>query len=369
MSDLLALLDRLEVGGIEFTAPPEGDALTSFVVALARRGAWEASDECYVEPVPVDLPLQGATEGERPKSERTYRRSISEMRAVFKEANGRGSVSVRRARRVAGNVMETLSRDESTLFGLMAIRDYDQYTFQHCVNVCALSAALGLRLGLSREAIRELGVAGLLHDVGKLSIPHRILNKPSRLTMQEWEVMKTHPAAGARMLLKDRGLAPNVIKAVKVALHHHLRVDGGGYPSLTFSTAPGIFSRIVTISDCYDAMTSVRVYRQTAIQPANVVAYLWAQRGKIFHPGIVKRFISMVGAYPTGSVVRLSDGSHAVVVEAPRTDDPFRPCVQRWGEAETLDLAAQEAVYVASPATPEDIEASDDDIARCLRAA
>ena len=369
VTDFMHLLERLELGGMEFTSPPEAEALTQFLLGLARRSAWEAPEECFVEPIAQDLPSQGASDSDVPRPERVYKRSISEMRAVFREANDRGTVSVRRARRVSGNVMEALSDDESTLFGLMAIRDHDQYTFQHCVNVCALSTALGMRLGLSREATRELGVAGLLHDVGKLSIPHRILNKPGRLTMPEWEVMQSHPAAGARMLLKDRGLASNVVKAVKVALHHHIRYDGGGYPSLTFSTAPSILSRVVTVADCYDAMTSVRVYRKTAIQPANVVSYLWSQRGRAFHPAIVKRFVAMVGAYPTGSVVKLSDGSHAVVTEAPKTDDPFRPTVRRWGGGEPLDLGVERDVYISSPASPDEIDASDDEIAGYLRAA
>lgn len=368
-ADFMSLLDRLQVGGLEFASPPEPEALTEFLTAMARRSVWDAPEACYVDPVAVDLPQDGEGDADVPRAERTYRRSIGEIRAVFKEANGRGNVSLRRARRVSGDLMESLAKDESVLFGLMAIRDHDQYTFQHCVNVCLLSTALGTRIGLSREATRELGVAGLLHDVGKLSIPSRILNKPGRLTIPEWDVMKTHPAAGARMLLRDRGLQPSIVKAVKVALHHHLRFDGGGYPSLTFSTAPGIFSRVVSLADVYDAMTSVRIYRAVPIQPPNAIAYIWSQRGQSFHPALTKRFVAMVGAYPVGSVVRLSDGAHGVVVESPRSDDPFRPVVKRWGESEPIDLLTEESLHIVAPASPDDIDASDDEVLGHLRAA
>jgi putative nucleotidyltransferase with HDIG domain len=364
----MSLLDRLEIGGFEFSSPPEAAALTEFLVALARRSTWEAPEECFVDPIADDLPSSGADDA-TPRTERVYRRAIGEMRAVFQEANGRGTVSMRRARRVSGNLMETLAEDDTVLFGLMAIRDYDQYTFQHCVNVCVLSTALGSRLGLSRAATRELGVAGLLHDVGKLSIPRRILNKPGRLTAAEWDVMKTHPAAGARMLLRERGLEPGIVKAVKVALHHHIRYDGGGYPRLTFSTAPSIFSRIITLSDVYDAMTSVRVYRELPIYPPNAIAYIWQERGRVFHPGLVKAFVSMVGAYPPGSVVRLSDGSIGVVVEPPRGSDPFRPVVKAWGSNDPMDLAAAASLRISAAVRPEELDATEEEIAGHLRAA
>jgi putative nucleotidyltransferase with HDIG domain len=368
VADLMGLLDRLEIGGFEFSSPPEPEALTEFMVALARRGKWEAPDECFVEPVSNDLPSSGEDE-KTPRTERVYRKAIGEMRAVFQEANGRGSVSIRRARRVSGNLMETLTTDDTVLFGLMAIREYDQYTFQHCVNVCILSTVLGTRLGFSRSATRELGVAGLLHDVGKLAIPRRVLNKPGRLTPAEWDVMKTHPAAGARMLLRERGLEPGIVKAVKVALHHHIRFDGGGYPRLTFSTAPSLFSRIITIADVYDAMTSVRVYRALPILPPNAMAYIWSERGRFFHPALVKAFVSMVGAYPPGSVVRLSDGSVAVVVEPPRGADPFSPVVKAWGSNDPMDLDAAESLRIVGAVNPDDVDASDAEIAGHLRAA
>jgi putative nucleotidyltransferase with HDIG domain len=246
---------------------------------------------------------------------------------------------MRRGRQIVGDVVEALIADESVLFGMMTIRDYDVYTFQHSVNVCITASALGIRLGLDRLTARELGVAALFHDVGKVKIPRKILNKPGRFTPQEWEIMKSHPVLGARTLLRNRGLEPGTIRAVQVALEHHIRFDGSGYPQLYVPQMPSLYSRIVTICDCYDAMTSVRAYRQIPITPAVAMAYIWQHRDQGFDPALVKAFIGMLGAYPPGTLVRLSDETLAVVVEGPRTPDVFRPVVRRWGAKEALDLA------------------------------
>lgn len=365
LTDLRRLLKRLHVGGIAFMSPPEPDALAVFVSKLARAGRWEAPDECYAQAISEDLIGEGGDLLESPP-ERVYRRAIGEIRSIFHDARHRGEINVRRARRLVGDVIETLVVQDSVVYGLMAMRDYDVYTFQHSVNVCILASTLGIRLGLDRVGARELGVAALFHDVGKLEIPRKILNKPARLTPQEWEVMKTHPVLGARRLLSQRGLEPSVLKAVRVALEHHLRFDGAGYPDLPQATGPGLFSQIVSMCDCYDAMTSIRVYRQTPVTPARAMSHIWSEAGKAYDPAVVKALLAMLGAYPPGSLVRLSDESLAVTVSGPRTPDVFRPVVKRWGETTPIDLSAMPGLTVTVCLDPAGADVSDDDVVEQL---
>ena len=365
VADLQSLLQRIGVGGMVFTSPPEPDALAVFMTNLARRGAWEAPDECYVEPL-QQAESDSGRDWEQLRPVRMYKRAVGEMRSIFHDARERSELNIRRARRLVGEVIETLVSDEATLFGLMAIRDYDMYTFQHSVNVCVLSSAVGTRLGLSRVAARELGVAALLHDAGKLEIPRHILTKKGKLTQAEWETMKSHPVLGARSLLSQRGLEPAMIKAVQVALEHHVQFDGGGYPEVVPPVHPSLFSRIVSICDCYDAMTSVRVYRDLPITPGGTIAYLWKVRGVKYDPALMKVLITMIGAYPPGSLLQLSDRSLAVSVEGPRTPDVFRPVVRRWDETETLDLSVMDGLRVVACLDPTAANVSEADVQRHL---
>ena len=361
--DLRELFGSMKIGGIVFTSPPALEPLSKFLVSLARDGEWAAPDECFVEPIDHGLK---AGEGDESTVVHTYRRSIGEVRSIFHEARERGELNIRRARRAVGEVLEVLAGDENVLFGVMAIREYDLYTFQHSVNVCILSCALARRLGLDRVATRELGVAALLHDVGKLDVPRRILNKPSKLTPQEWDIMITHSPLGAQSILSQRGLDTSSMKAVEVALEHHVHYGGGGYPNLERLEKPSFFSRIVSICDCFDAMTSIRVYRQMPVTPGQAVAFIWKERGGRFDPALAKAFIGMVGAYPAGSVVRLSDGNLGVVVGGPRGEDVFRPQVKRWNEQDVLDLAAVPGLSIASSVEPGEVNVADEDVHRHL---
>jgi putative nucleotidyltransferase with HDIG domain len=361
VAQLRELLERMEISGMEFNAPPEPKALGKFVLHLAREGRWEAPEDCYVEPITEELVQDGAN-GHPNRTVRGYRHAIREIQSIFHETHHSGQLNMRRARRLAGDIVEMVSADQAILFGLMAIRDYDQYTFQHSINVAVLATAVAARAGLDRALRRELGVAALFHDIGKLEVPREVLNKPGRFTRQEWDVMKTHAAAGARRLLKHRGLDPGAVKAARVALEHHIRPDGSGYPQLPIPGETSIYSRIVALCDAYDAMTSSRAYRQTPIIPPDVVGYLWAERGKLFDTGVVKSFIGLMGAYPPGSLVQLSDNALVVVVEAPRGEDIFRPVIRRIGGTETEDLSTLPGLSVTGCRDPLAVDLSDEDV-------
>jgi len=361
VAELRELMEKLEVGGLSFSSPPEPAALARWIVTLARTGTWVADDECYLEALPLGMVSRGGGSSDRRPAE-VYRRAIDDVRDMYQEARERGDLSLRRGRRLVADVMETLVTDESVLFGIMTLRDYDLYTFQHSVNVCILASALGTRLGLGRVASRELGVAALFHDVGKTEIPRKILNKPGKFTPQEGEVMKSHPVVGARLLVTKRGLEPGTLRAVQVALEHHIRYDGSGYPRLPLEATPGLFSRVVTVCDCYDAMTSVRAYRQVPIIPSQAMAYIWHERGKGFDPVLIKAFVSMLGAYPPGSLCRLSDETLAVVVEPPRTGSIFRPVVKRWGAEVTIDLTDTPELTITESLDPSGLNLPDEEV-------
>jgi hypothetical protein len=175
--------------------------------------------------------------------------------------------------------------------------------------------ALGQRLGLPRAELSQLGVAAMFHDMGKTRIPKRVLWKPGRFDANEWKIMHRHPLSGARELLQYGGMSDLAIRVMLVSAEHHLRFDGSGYPKLGDDWQQGLFSRIVTICDCFDAMTASRVYMKRPFTPDGVVRYMMENSGRMFDPDLLRVFVGLVGLYPVGSMVRLESGEFGVVLE------------------------------------------------------
>jgi HD-GYP domain-containing protein (c-di-GMP phosphodiesterase class II) len=216
-----------------------------------------------------------------------------------------------------------LLADRNVYRSLADIKDYHNYTFNHVVNVAILSLLVGADLGLTPEQLTGLGVAALLHDVGKLSVPGELLRKPGGLSDEEWKIMRQHPVEGARILLDQCG-HQNI--GVTVALEHHAHYDLSGYPTIVPARKLHLFSRIVSLSDVYDALTSDRSYR-TGIMPDQAAGIILSARGKDFDPALAKHFIRSVGVYPRDCAVLLTNGELAIV-EQPNPDDPLRPKVR-----------------------------------------
>jgi HD-GYP domain-containing protein (c-di-GMP phosphodiesterase class II) len=207
---------------------------------------------------------------------------------------------------------------------LTAIKNFDEYTFAHSVNVCILSVALGARLGLPKKKLSELGYGALFHDVGKVKLPLEIINKPAELTEEEWEKIQKHPVWGVKILLSRRALDRFSLVAMVVAFEHHLKMDLSGYPQLSFKKDLNLYSRIVSIADVYDSMTSGRVYAKTPLTPDEALKQMMNQAGKSFDPVLLKVFINMLGIYPVGSVVLLDTGEVGVVIKS-NPDQLSRP--------------------------------------------
>jgi HD-GYP domain-containing protein (c-di-GMP phosphodiesterase class II) len=226
-------------------------------------------------------------------------------------------------------IVDQVLNNETSLMGLTTIRDYDEYTFTHSVNVCIFSVALGRRVGFSRLQLYDLGLAALMHDIGKARIPIDILNKTSGLDEKEWFVIQGHPWLGALTLFEMRGYSEIPYRSIVVAHEHHMKIDLTGYPRVVRPRELGLFSRIVAVADGFDAATTRRSYQSVPIQPDEVLREMWENPRRGYDHVIVKALINLIGVYPVGTCVILDTFEVAIVAGA-NPDPQFlnRPLVQ-----------------------------------------
>ncbi|MBI4848756.1 MAG: HD-GYP domain-containing protein [Nitrospirae bacterium] len=246
---------------------------------------------------------------------KTYFKAVSYTRGVLKQVSSGEKINLKKAKRIITSLVNHILDQEQILLGVTAIKDYDEYTYHHSTNVSILSVALGQRLGLSRKMLIDLGIVALFHDIGKMDIPGEILNKPAALTDDEWKVMKNHPEWGVKSILKIRNLDELTINAIIVAFEHHMKFNLTGYPMLENPAEMDLFSRIVSITDQYDAMTSVRVYKKSPMSPEKAISIMREDAGTGIDPLIFKFFVNMVGAYPIGTLVMLDTKEIGIVSE------------------------------------------------------
>jgi HD-GYP domain-containing protein (c-di-GMP phosphodiesterase class II) len=208
------------------------------------------------------------------------------------------------------DISSSIARHPNAFVSLARLKSLDDYTYMHSVAVCALMIALGNQLNLPAALIRRVGMAGLLHDIGKMAIPGAILNKPGRLSRDEFELVRTHPLEGEKTLLATSQLCDMV---VDVCLHHHERIDGSGYPHQLAGDQISLFARMAAVCDVYDAITSDRSYNQ-GWDPAVAIQQMSTWDGH-FDDEVFRAFLKSVGIYPVGSIVQLKSGSIGVVIE------------------------------------------------------
>ena len=260
--------------------------------------------------MPVTTPPRESLESEIERAAQALNRSRQAVMAMFNEARLGKTVNTDHCQTVVEDVASSLARNPSAFVSLARLKSRDDYTYMHSVAVCALMIGLARQMGMSDEATREAGLAGLLHDIGKMQMPLDVLNKPGSLTDDEFRVMRTHPEHGYE-LLKDNPKVP--AQALDVTLHHHEKFDGSGYPHRLAGEQIGQLARMGAICDVYDAITSVRPYRQPW-DPAGSLQRMAQWKGH-FDPTIFQAFLRSVGIYPTGTLVRLQSGRLAVVIE------------------------------------------------------
>ncbi len=227
-----------------------------------------------------------------------------------------------KARPLVKAMHASMLRNPGALLSLSRIKAADTYTFQHSVSVCALLVSFAHALGMDAATVEEAGLGGLLHDVGKMKIPDEILNKPGKLTDEEFDVMKSHAALSRDLLRGVPGVSSLVIQ---IAGEHHEKMSGGGYPRGLTGKDISQIGRMAAVVDVYDALTSNRVYHKGK-EPTEVLKKLLEWSGPHLDGNLVQQFIRALGIYPVGSLVRLSGGRLAVVVE--QSEDLLRPTVR-----------------------------------------
>ncbi|HEY3308821.1 MAG TPA: HD-GYP domain-containing protein [Desulfuromonadaceae bacterium] len=225
--------------------------------------------------------------------------------------------------RVVDRMVSVTMQDHSTLLGLTMIKDYDNYTFNHCVNVGVLAMAMGASLGFDAMTVKDLGIAGQLHDIGKTMISKDILNKPGKLSSKEYDEMKLHPELGSKIIREMKGLSPQI---GQIVLGHHLQYNRSGYPDWARKLPFNQMIDIIAIADTYDAITTLRVY-QHPYNPQSALAEMQKITGTYLDGSLLSSFLILMGKYPVGTLVRL-DTNEVAVVWRPNPLDEETPMVR-----------------------------------------
>ncbi len=262
----------------------------------------------------AEIGIEGKSDVRR-SVRKTYFNAVFYVKGVINKVKAGEEVNIKKAKRVITSIVNTIIDHEQILLGMTTIKDHDEYTYFHCANVSILSVSLGQHLGLNRKMLIDLGIASLFHDIGKTDVPNKILNKPTELIDSEWRIMRKHPTWGVKSLLKLRDIDELTIRAAFAAFEHHMNSNNSGYPRLKTPAEMDLFSKIVTIADRYDAMTSARVYTKTPLTAEKALSILMEKAGKEIDYLIYKYFVNMMGIYPIGSLVKLDTNELGLVFE------------------------------------------------------
>jgi len=261
-------------------------------------------------------------------AKKVYFLGITHLKEMF-ERQEQKHVSLITTKRLMQSIFNHITDNESFLFGLTNIKNFDEYTLNHSVNVCILSIALGKKLGLDRKELVDLGLSAFFHDFGKLDIPRDILLKPDKLSSEERLIIQHHPQYGAEKLIQMQEFSYLPLSALNVAMEHHTREDEKGYPHYTRKKNIHFFSKIVKIVDFFDAVTTKRPYRKRDFSREDAIKMLRERSGIEFDPLILKVFINMIGELPVGTPVLMDSGEIGIVFEInPDPDYPLRPRVK-----------------------------------------
>lgn len=253
-------------------------------------------------------------------------------------------------------MMDSVTRNGSALLALSKLRGADEYTFNHCLSVSVLAMIFGQYMDLDSQEVMQLGLSGLLHDLGKFDVPLKVLNKPGKLSPEEFEVMKQHPKYGYKRLAAVENIDKAILPGV---LYHHERYDGQGYPIGVGGDDLPLVAQVVGMADVYDALTSRRVYK-AAMLPAKAMSLMYSMRKQNFDPKMLEHFVCCLGVYPIGSFVRLSDNRCGVVTET-STGTATKPMVRVVRDSEgdpmlpqDVDLSAHPELSIAACLDPVD---------------
>ncbi len=347
-------LQQHGIGEVEVLPGMERSEWTPFLSLLLRAPAGEDPYETFLEGLagtPVqhlrtqpeqevrDLDLEEESmEGAR----RTYAQSVQTAKEVLTDIRIGKAVNVRKVKRAVQSIVDQVLANEPSIVAMTHLREFDEYTFTHSVNVCIFSVVIGQRLGLERRQLYELGLGALFHDVGKMRVEFRILNKTGALDEEEWGAMKEHPTDGLLQLFQLHGFNEIPYRQMLMAYEHHMKTDLSGYPTTRRARALSLYSRIVAVADAFDAGTSRRSYQFRPWPPDAVLREMRDNPARGFDRVIVKALISATGVYPVGTLVVLDTYELAVVTRA-------NPNIERLHQPEVKILSDPMGVPVARP--------------------
>ncbi len=345
------VIRRLQQNGVERVTIRRGvtnDELGTFVVALAGDRGPEVTNSPMGERLPAirghaassllapfptlahirlgRVSTERRAQGKQPDMAtitRIYNDAASVAGSIWDSAQTEGTPDATMARTMIDGLAQAVAENRNATVALTALKNYDNYTLTHMVNVSILTMGQARALGIEGDRLREFGLAALMHDIGKVRTPLEILNKKDALTAAEYEIMKRHTIDGAEILRRT----PDVpTLAPIVAFEHHLRLDGTGYPAGIARSALNVGTMLCSIADVYDAMRWQRQYQQ-AFPTDRILAVLKGKDGRQFDQHLVRRFVQLIGIYPAGNVVRLNTGEIGVVLHV-HAPDPYRPRVR-----------------------------------------
>lgn len=314
----------------------EMEPFERFVEQLARTRVTRIDVRPEQDVAHVDMESE-AMEGAR----RTYAYSVQMARDVLSDIRIGKAVNVRKVKRAVQSIVDQVLSDEPSIIAMTTLREFDEYTYTHSVNVCIFSVVIGQRIGLDKGQLYDLGLGALFHDVGKARIDEAVLNKMDKLSPEEWAIMKEHPTEGLLELFRLHGFQDLPYRQMLMAYEHHMKTDLGGYPENSRPREPGLFSKIVAVADAFDAGTSVRSYQYKPWPPDQVLREMRDNPDRGFDPILVKAFITATGVYPIGTLVILDTFELAIVTKAnPDPKKPHRPEVKILSDPKGLALSA-----------------------------
>ncbi len=295
---------KRKIGALAFRAPLQNDDL--IYLAYSIKGGAEASEiqSLLESKLTKGISIGGPLFFEKKESldmsdtrevaTRLYTIGLSAVKEIDGSARTGKPINIRTVKRVIHAIVDNILKDDTYLLGFTSLKNFENYLYNHMLNTAILSIAIGKRINLPKNQLSSLGIAAIFHDIGKAEIPLSILNKPSEFNPKESELIMRHPADGVRILIRAKDLSDISVISMLVSLEHHINYDGTGYPDLTKKRTPNIFSRIISIADCYDVLTSGRVYKRTAYKPENALKFMHDKSGELFDPVLTRVFIKML---------------------------------------------------------------------------
>lgn len=352
VNTMLAFFEKREIKGLRFylsTLEAPANVVASFARLLSQclnekdsydwlEAQLNTDDFAWVDSIPLsDTELEGAilvddettalVEEEHPETEKdkeqekkrkalqAYGYALNSLQEISQKVSTNKKASIKKAMRMVHIMIDTVMDDNNVLLSLSTIRDYDDYTFTHSLNVTILSMCLGQRIGLSKKLLETLSLSALFHDLGKIDVPKNVLNKPGKLSDHEFKEMRNHSIYSVRQIILLKASEQRKAEMMLPPFEHHLKFDLSGYPQTPRKKPISLFGRIICIADVFDALTAKRVYRSLPFSPDRALSIMMEGSAKDFDPLLLKVFINMIGMYPIGTLLKLDSDEMGLVAK------------------------------------------------------